>query len=159
MKKTQTLILLSSLIASTAAFSASGAVPHCRKGALNIEVYDKDLVDDDCYSLNGKGNYCIYDMSLRGEGPGGDTCADSNDSMLEKNTNESYSFSKVYAVHLTHYLYRKGKAPTTVKLHFDYSHGVLTNNCAQVFGPDAQCITTKLGSKKHPLYLVTIRNT
>lgn len=154
MKKTSALILASTLLASPLVLAdTAGSNPKCTQGKVNIEIYNKNLLSADCYSPGGEGKYCLYDLDLD---TFYDDCVDESVNLVE-NTNESFSLDRAdRKISIMHYLGTKGGDPLA-KLYFVYDNGSFTNNCADVFGSDVQCIVTKSGSSSHLFYKVTMQ--
>ena len=152
MKKASILLPLSALLfAPSVLANTEGSVPSCTSGAVNVEVYNKNLLSTAC--SGGKGKYCIYYPLF--ESSEDAPCVDES-AILTENSNESYSLAHANKkLSVKSYLGTKDGA-SMANLEFRYDNGSFTNNCADVFGSDVQCIVTKSGSSNHRLYKVTI---
>lgn len=164
MKKSLSLLVLtSSLVLSSYSFGfiSRGSAMKCTKGPLNMGIYDKDVSCPNTDADRPNMEYCIMDLRFNGDDTHGLTCQDDGDFFID-DTGESYSFrKKPHFMEIIHDVHPGPKARTGHGgvLHFTYNRGRLSNNCAQVFGSDANCRVIKSGDRKHPTYqLVISRN-
>lgn len=154
MKKAHALILLSSLVFSSVTLAnTSGPLAKCTAGKFNMQIYVKDI--DSCPDDRTHGGYCIMDMWSHFRDDGSLTCEDFED-LFTKNDNESVSLEKMptYA-QLDHWV-GNFKTQKEQHLYFTYDHGVVSENCAEAFGPDVRCAITKSGDSEHPMYTLII---
>ena len=132
-----------------------GTTPQCTSGSVSLTIVNKDLLSDDCSSSTGAGKYCMYDFFERDHSEKGISCLDAP-GVLYINTNESVSFKDdPKTASIKQYLGTEGSNKQQT-LSFYYDHGNVSDNCANVFGPDVKCDITQSGDSKHKTYTLTI---
>ena len=159
MKKTATLLLLSSLVVSSSVLAADGTIPKCTSGRFNFAIVNKDV--GGCPG-DPPGHYCVYNTYGTGVGTypwKGFSCSDDNGAIININTNESYSSPinpKTAEISHTVGSDINGHIRNDKTLKFIYDHGTISDNCTEVFGSDVKCVITQSGDSEHITYTLTI---
>jgi len=130
----------------------SSSEPNCTLGSLNLVVVNKDITG--CHG-GLEGNFCLMSSSL-GSSPWYGTSCNATNPTLFAGHNESVSFPKpVKTAILCHGVVNGAEGKT---LCFKYDNGVVSDNCAEVFGSEGRCTVKKSGDNKHVVYTWTMES-
>lgn len=158
MKNTsKVLILFFTIITATTSYALDGLTPVCTNGPLNIVIINKNV--SQCGLHLAKDRYCMLDTYVSNRPIGGDMpCTD--DGGLWENTTNSMSYEGRIPPQITiaydTYHYTNSGGSQLPQLKFFYKEGHVSDNCADVFGPDVSCVISESGDEQHKTYTFTL---